>query len=866
MNSPLAKSRRARKTRPSVKLAERLSYLFISVSGIGTILAVSLIFVFLLYVVLPLFRSATFDGEVRVPSSSDRESRARSEVAQVMADEYGLMLALLERDGTLLVRSLSSGEILDEQKLFASAPSAISLHADSNTLAFGFADGTLRLATLDFTARFPRSEDLEPEAQDVQSGAPIPYERGMLLRTPEGELRLSKLEFELGDPIALATPRPIARLTHVSNEDGAVLVFAADDGTLHHVAAVESENMFTGEVSFDVVETPLTDIGAPGRALPERLLLTGLADGALLLWEDGHYVRLDVRRPSASAVMEVGDVLPADGQRVTAARFMIGGSTLVVGDSEGGINAWFRAKPARAGTPDGTLLVRAHELPSGRAPVRSLAPSPRSRLLAAGFENGDVWLYQVTTEELLARVHVQDTSAVHALEIGPKEDAVVALSAAGLTRWSIDPRHPEASLTALFRPVWYEGYEGPTHAWQSESATDDFEPKLGFWPLVFGTLKATFYSMAFGTPLALLAAIFTSEFLDRRLRVPIKSTIEMMASLPSVVLGFLAALVIAPFAQKIIPATLALFLTIPFALVLGAQLWRLLPQALTLRFSGWQRLVSIAVMLPVGILGALALGPAMERLLFAGDMELWLDGQRGSGVGGSVLLLLPVAVLAAIFLTGRTFGGWMRRAGARWTRRRSAAMAIVQFGLGALLTIALALGAAFALDGVGFDPRGSFFGTYVQRNALIVGFVMGFAIIPIIYTLAEDALSSVPEHLRLASLGAGATPWQTAVRVIIPTAMSGLFSAMMIGLGRAVGETMIVLMATGNTPVMELNVFNGLRTLSANIAVELPEAVQNSTHYRTLFLAALVLFAMTFALNTAAEIVRLRFRKRSYQL
>jgi phosphate transport system permease protein len=143
---------------------------------------------------------------------------------------------------------------------------------------------------------------------------------------------------------------------------------------------------------------------------------------------------------------------------------------------------------------------------------------------------------------------------------------------------------------------------------------------------------------------------------------------------------------------------------------------------------------------------------------------------------------------------------------------------------------------------------------------------MGFAIIPLIYTIAEDALSTVPEHLRAASLGAGATPWQTATRIIIPTAMSGLFSACMIGLGRAVGETMIVLMAAGNTPVMEWNLFNGFRTLSANIAVEMPEAVQGSGHYRTLFLAALVLFVMTFAINTVAESVRLRFRKRAYQL
>ena len=181
-------------------------------------------------------------------------------------------------------------------------------------------------------------------------------------------------------------------------------------------------------------------------------------------------------------------------------------------------------------------------------------------------------------------------------------------------------------------------------------------------------------------------------------------------------------------------------------------------------------------------------------------------------------------------------------------------------------TCILAVIFAALLSAFGFDPRGSVVDTYVQRNALIVGFIMGFAIIPIIYTIADDALSTVPQHLRAASLGAGATRWQTALRIVIPTAMSGLFSAVMIGLGRAVGETMIVLMAAGNTPVMDLNIFNGFRTLSANIAVELPEAVKDSTHYRTLFLAALVLFAITFVLNTVAELVRQSFRKRAYQL
>ena len=201
-----------------------------------------------------------------------------------------------------------------------------------------------------------------------------------------------------------------------------------------------------------------------------------------------------------------------------------------------------------------------------------------------------------------------------------------------------------------------------------------------------------------------------------------------------------------------------------------------------------------------------------------------------------------------------------------WGRLATAVADLGRFlGLGVVICLLSLVGAGL-LTLLGLDPRRSFLGPYDQRNALVVGFMMGFAIIPIIYTLAEDALAVAPPSLRSASLGWGATPWQTAVRVIIPTALSGLFSAVMVGLGRAVGETMIVLMAAGNTPLLELNVFNGFRTLSANLATELPDAVRDSAHYRTLFLAALLLFAVTFVLNTVAEVVRLRFRRRAFQL
>ncbi len=149
---------------------------------------------------------------------------------------------------------------------------------------------------------------------------------------------------------------------------------------------------------------------------------------------------------------------------------------------------------------------------------------------------------------------------------------------------------------------------------------------------------------------------------------------------------------------------------------------------------------------------------------------------------------------------------------------------------------------------------------YDQRNSVVVGLAMGFAVIPIIFTISEDAFSSVPQHLTAASLALGASRWQTAVRVVLPTASPGIFSAVMVGFGRAVGETMIVLMATGNTPLLDWSPFNGMRTLSANIAVEVPEAPHGGTLYRVLFLSACVLFLMTFVVNTVAELVRQRLR------
>jgi len=151
---------------------------------------------------------------------------------------------------------------------------------------------------------------------------------------------------------------------------------------------------------------------------------------------------------------------------------------------------------------------------------------------------------------------------------------------------------------------------------------------------------------------------------------------------------------------------------------------------------------------------------------------------------------------------------------------------------------------------------------YDQRNAIVVGLGLGFAVIPVIFTIAEDACSAVPRALVNASRALGATRWQTALRLVVPAASPGLFAAVMLGLGRAVGETMIVLMAAGNTPVLDVSLFNGMRTMSAAIAVEIPEAPVGGTLFRVLFLTGILLFAFTMVLTTAADLVGSYLRKR----
>ena len=191
----------------------------------------------------------------------------------------------------------------------------------------------------------------------------------------------------------------------------------------------------------------------------------------------------------------------------------------------------------------------------------------------------------------------------------------------------------------------------------------------------------------------MLAAIYTSEFLNRSLRARIKPVVEMMASLPSVVLGFLAALWFAPRIQVFVPAVLVGFFVIPLTLLTAAQLWHLLPHQLSVRL-GRYRFLGCVLVLPFGFVAAWRLGPWAERWFFAGDIKRWLDGQIGSGLGGWMMVLLPVCALATLALVTLGVNSRLRAYSHAWSRRRFATVNLVKF----VLALALMFGAAYGLS------------------------------------------------------------------------------------------------------------------------------------------------------------------------
>ena len=558
-------------------------------------------------------------------------------------------------------------------------------------------------------------------------------------------------------------------------------------------------------------ETPLetTDARAVAISSTGKILAVARQSGEVDIWDVD-----DVSEPRKV------QTLPAGPAPRTVLAYLIGDETLIAADERGDVSGWMRARhvtltnsgpaevvvlgdavPAGGSVvvidrdhgkniakngavkigPGGNKMVPARTFKRLAAAARTIAVSSRNKCFAIGDAAGGIAVFYATTEQLCLTIPPDAAQPVARVAFGETGEEIAGWTD-GLRSWVLRNPHPDVSASALLSPVWYESYAGKEFVWQSSSGTQDSEPKYSLWPLFAGTLKGTLYALIFSVPIALAAAIYVARFGPPGLRAWVKPSIELMAGIPSVVVGMIAALWLAPVVERALCVILVGGLLLPLVFAGGVFVTGRIPRRPDRHPVVGIELAGVVAVLLLTALLAATLGSPVERAFFGGDLRQWL-----------------------------------------------------------------------------FDTLNVH---YDIRNGFLVGIALGFAVIPVIFTIAEDAISNVPATMTSAALALGATRWQTVRHVILPAAASGLFAAIILGLGRAAGETMIVVMAAGNTPILDPAPWNGMRTLSAAMAIEIPEAPVNGSLYRVLFLTGLLLFAFTASLNTVAEIVGNRLRRK----
>ncbi len=724
-------------------LKDRLTRWYVLVGGLAVLATITLIFFYLAYVVAPLFSGASLDKQ---PVQSPAWLQDAAPALLLTVEEQNQIAMRIGSTGEVVFFAVDTGAELQRRSL--PLPPGASL----TSLQQGLPGGALVVAGLS-----------NGQALVFRHLYKVSYPNDVKTITPE-------LDFPYGEAALVldVQGRPLQHVNLGSNDDR-LIVAAATGNQLHLLQLSQSENMMTGETTLEQQRIELPQIADPIKAL----YIDARQNWLFVL--NGR-AQMDVFNLPQRSLNGRYKLLEDARAEVTTSSFLLGGISLMIGDSKGGIGQWFMARDP----DDEQRLKPIRSFQLGNSPIVQITPEQRRKGFIALDAAGTLGLFHSTAERTLLIEPIAKGAAVMALS--PRANQLLVEDGKQLLNFSLDNPHPEISWNSLWNKVWYENYSEPQYIWQSTAASADFEPKLSLAPLTYGTLKAAFYAMLLAAPLAIAAAIYTAYFMAPRMRRKVKPVIELMEALPTVILGFFAGLFLAPYVESHLPGIFSLLLLTPLGILFAGFAWSRMPEGLRQRVpDGWEAAILIPVVLLVGWF-SLAVSPLLEAWLFGGDMRLWIANDLG----------------------------------------------------------------------IPFD----------QRNALIVGLAMGFAVIPNIFSIAEDAVFSVPKGLTLGSLALGATPWQTLTRVVILTASPGIFSALMIGMGRAVGETMIVLMATGNTPVMEASLFEGMRTLAANVAVEMPESEVGGSHYRVLFLSALVLLTFTFVMNTLAELIRQRLRNK----
>ena len=754
----------------------------ITLGGISVLFTLVLIFLYLLYVVKPIFESAKIEADVNISLHLNPNEKVLStgvdelqEVAYQITDVGNIDFYHLKASDEKASNQFNVGDKALSLRLlisddFNENSVAIVVSSFSANKLLHTVTGKTLLVQPSFFAKYAN------DTREIIPQVNYPLGNDSLI-IDEYESTLSQLAFSMDDEkivfVGFTQDKRLIKTSFVAEDD-----FSSTDGD-----DVEYETIFQ--------EIELPNATVDEIAVTPDLSLAFIRSGSTVYvysLDDDEEVNL---KATITPTFSNSDTY------LTSMALLSGSSAVLLGDSSGQVSQWFEVSTDEGRQFKQIRIFETSDYNANNDSVEKSTSKTPNAITAIYTEQFRKSFYTMTETGVVNVFYT--TSAAHlwqgqlassepaAFAISPRANGLIVIENDNanqnkLQTFSVHNEHPEVTWQALWQEVWYEGYPEPDYVWQSTSGSDDFEGKFSLVPISFGTIKAALYAMLFAVPIALTAAIYTAYFMTPGMRKKVKPTIEMMEALPTVILGFLAGLWLAPIMEEYLPAIFLLFIFLPLATLLTAFAWHNLP-------NNWKDKIpeTLAPMLliPVMISAtylAFSLSGLLELALFNGDMRQYLTNDLG----------------------------------------------------------------------INFD----------QRNALVVGIAMGFAVIPTIFSMAEDAIFSVPGHLTSGSLALGATQWQTLIKVILLTASPGIFSAVMMGLGRAVGETMIVLMATGNTPILDWSIFQGMRTLAANIAVEMPESEVGSSHYRILFLAAFVLFIFTFIFNTAAEFVRQRLREK----
>ena len=556
---------------------ERGAGVAIRLGGLFVILSIAGIFAFLVAEVLPVLRPARI-----TPAEQTQVGGAAAQA--LLLDEYRTHDAALGSDGMLRVLRLADGHVVLEQPL---GEALVAVTADPDHASFaGLAnDGVVHAIAVDFAASFDGSQRVvRPELGEKRELA--------LFEAPAAG--------SLGGPLAARMSGDVATAAAPLRTGGIAL------------AQQRSErNAFTGEVAESIERRTLATsetVTALALDAKQENLYAGTASGAVL--------RFDLRAGDVAAA----ETAQAGTAPVTSLALLIGGRTLVVGLADGSLSTWF-AVPQSDAAP---RLTRVRDYPAYPGAVLQVAPSQRDRSFLVSSADGTLGLQHSTSGRTLWR-GASPLGATTALSFAPKGDAAAIAAEGRLASLEVASPHPELSLGTLFGKVWYEGASEPEWVWQSSSGDDAFEPKLSLVPLLVGTLKGTFYALLLAVPLGVLGAMYTSQFMHPRLQRWVKPGVELMAALPSVVLGFLAGLWLAPRVERLFPAFVAMGVAVPLAALAGGWLWSRMPRRFVARLPDGTEVLWIGVAIALVMWVCVAFTGSIEAALFGGSFPSWLD-------------------------------------------------------------------------------------------------------------------------------------------------------------------------------------------------------------------------------------------------